>query len=203
MRNTNNKSAYREEVENLERWSRDNNLALNSKKTKELILDFRSRKHMDHHPFSVSVERVEVVQSFRFLGVHISRDLSWTRNTNAVTKKGLQRLHFLRSLKTARLPRQLLVHFYRCTIESVITHCITAWYSGCTLENRKTLQRIIKSAQWITGTQLPSLEEIRHTRCSRRAEKISKDPTPTLDTHSLHPRHPVDGTEPCTHARPG
>lgn len=35
----NNESAYRAEVENLEHWSRDNNLILNVTKRKEMILD--------------------------------------------------------------------------------------------------------------------------------------------------------------------
>ncbi|KAM3860445.1 uncharacterized protein ofcc1 [Diretmus argenteus] len=37
----NDESAYREEVQHLSAWCIDNNLALNTKKTKELIVDFR------------------------------------------------------------------------------------------------------------------------------------------------------------------
>ena len=101
---------------------------------------------------------MEVVQSFRFLGVHIS--LSWATNTSAVAKKGAQRLHFLSILKKAQLPQKLLINFYRCTIESVISFCITAWYSSCSYDNKKALQRIIKTAQRITGTPLPANEDI-------------------------------------------
>ncbi|KAF0024978.1 hypothetical protein F2P81_021859 [Scophthalmus maximus] len=32
--------------------------------------------------------------------------------------------------------------FYRGTIESILTSCITVWYGSCTSSNRKTLQRI-------------------------------------------------------------
>ncbi len=62
-------------------------------------------------------------------------------------KKGLQRL-----LKKARLPQQLLVNFDRSVIESVITCCIAVWYSGCTSENKKSLQRIIETAEKITSS---------------------------------------------------
>lgn len=54
-------------------------------------------------------------------------------------------------------------------------HCVALWlHLG---EQEAALQRIIKTAQRITGTQLPSLEEIHQARCSCRAEKKIKDPT--------------------------
>ncbi|KAM6974282.1 uncharacterized protein LKV04_015920 [Tautogolabrus adspersus] len=156
-------------------------IILNTAKTKEMILDFRRLNPNAHCPINIDGERVEVVQSFKYLGVHISQDATWSVNTTAMAKKGLQRLHFLRCLKKARLPQQLLVNFYRSAIESVITYCITAWYSGCTLENRKSLQRIIRTAERITGSQLPRLEDIHRTRCTRKATAIIRDIT--------HPGH--------------
>ena len=175
---SNNEAAYRTEVENLVSWSRENNLILNAAKTKEMILDFRRKtKPFVHHPITIDGETVEVVQNIRYLGVNISHDLTWTVNTTATAKKGLQRLYFLRCLKRACLPQKLLVSFYRSAIESVLKYCITAWYSGCTIDDRKALQRIIKTAERITGTQLPRLEDIYQTRCTRRVMGILRDST--------------------------
>ncbi len=53
----------------------------------------------DHH--SSTVERVS---STKFLGVHITEDLTWTTNTMSLSKKAQQGLHFLRRLKRASLP---------------------------------------------------------------------------------------------------
>ena len=138
---SNNEAAYRTEIENLLSWNRENNLILNTAKTKEMILDFRRRlKPFVHHPITIDGETVEGVKY-----LWVSNDLTWTVNITATTKIGLQRLHFLRCLKIARLPKQLLVSFYRSAIESVLTYCITVWYSGCTADNRKSLQCIIKT----------------------------------------------------------
>ncbi|KAI3375933.1 hypothetical protein L3Q82_016361, partial [Scortum barcoo] len=41
-------------------------------KTKELIVDFRRRQREEHAPLSINGTTVERVNSFRFLGVHIS-----------------------------------------------------------------------------------------------------------------------------------
>ncbi|KAI3354999.1 hypothetical protein L3Q82_004799 [Scortum barcoo] len=118
----------------------------------ELIVDFRRRQREEHAPLSINGTTVERVSSFRFLGVHISEDLTWTHHTDFITKSARQRLFFLRRLRRLNMDSRLLCRFYRCTIESILTGCITAWYSSCTALNRKALQRVVKAAQHITRT---------------------------------------------------
>ena len=65
-------------------------------------------------------------------------------------------------------------NFYRCTIESILSGCITAWYGNCTTLNRKALQRMVRSAQRIPGGKLPALHATYNTRCHRKAKKIIK-----------------------------
>ncbi|KAF7658302.1 hypothetical protein LDENG_00014450, partial [Lucifuga dentata] len=161
-------------------WCLANNLLLNTSKTKEVIIDFR-RTRVDHAPLHINGDVVETVSSFRFLGVHLSGELTWSVNTKAVMAKAQQRLHFLRVLRKNKLDQRLLVTFYRSTIESVITYCISAWYAGSSAADRKALQRVINTAQKIVGCPLPSLEEIAGSRCLRRSTAILKDPS--------HPAH--------------
>ncbi|KAF7645680.1 hypothetical protein LDENG_00199970, partial [Lucifuga dentata] len=148
-------AAYREEVEHLSTWCLANNLLLNTSKTKEVIVDFR-RTRVDHAPLYINGDVVETVSSFRFLGVHISGELTWSVNTNAVMAKAQKRLHFLRVLRKNKLDQRLLVTFYRSTIESVITYCISAWYAGSSAADRKALQRVINTAQKIVGCLCPA-----------------------------------------------
>ncbi|KAF0039088.1 hypothetical protein F2P81_009572 [Scophthalmus maximus] len=141
----NDESAYREEVWHLAEWCADNNLALNTKKTKELIVDFR-KKGGTHTPIRINGTDVERVSRFKFLGVHISKDLSWILNTSNLVKKAHQPLFFLRRLKEANLSPQILVNFYRCTIESILTNCISV--CSCELkylERYPACQRTYKS----------------------------------------------------------
>ncbi|KAI2667011.1 hypothetical protein H4Q32_029349 [Labeo rohita] len=124
---------------------------------------------------------VERVSSTKFLGVHITEDLTWTTNTMSLSKKAQQRLHFLRRLKRASLPPPILTTFYRGTIESVLTSCITVWYGNCSAADCKTLQRTVNTAAKIIGAPLPSLLDIFLARCSGKATSIVKD--------STHPSH--------------
>ncbi|KAI3353887.1 hypothetical protein L3Q82_005089 [Scortum barcoo] len=54
------------------------NTIVPSKLVTKLIVDFRRRQREEHAPLSINGTTVERVNSFRFLGVHISEDLTWT-----------------------------------------------------------------------------------------------------------------------------
>ncbi len=178
---------YRSEVSRLAGWCRDNNLFLNVEKMKEIVVDFR-RVHTQHAPLTINGATVERASSTKFLGVHITEDLSWTNNTAALAKKAQQCLYFLRKLRRARAPTPIMCTFYRGTIESILTSCITVWYGACNASCRKSLQRIVRAAEKIVGVSLPSLQDIYSTRLTRKALSIAGDPThPTHSFFSLLP----------------
>ena len=77
----NDETAYREEVRDLALWCQDNNLSFNVIKTKEMIVDYRKRR-TQHAPILIDGAGVEKVESFKFLGVHITNKLSWSKHTN-------------------------------------------------------------------------------------------------------------------------
>jgi hypothetical protein len=88
---------------------------------------------------------------------------------------GETRLFNLRRLKKFALSPKTLSNFYRCTIESILSGCITAWYGNSTSHNRRALKRVVRSAQRITGGTQPTLQDTYTTRCHRKAKKIIKD----------------------------
>ncbi|KAI4878460.1 hypothetical protein NFI96_024236 [Prochilodus magdalenae] len=57
------------------------------------------------------------VSSVRFLGVHLTSDLTWSFHTNKVVRSARQHLFFLRRLRKFGLPPDILTNFHRCTIE--------------------------------------------------------------------------------------
>lgn len=173
----NNETHYREEIHQLSQWCSANNLVLNTGKTKEVIVDFRRSRKTDHAPLLMDGEVVERVDNIKFLGLHISSDLSWSLNTCRLVKKAQQRLFFLRKLKRAGLSSRLLVNFYRATIESILCLSVTVWYGSCTAQERKQLARVVKTAQGIVGCPLPDLDSIYAGRVKKRARAIATDPS--------------------------
>jgi hypothetical protein len=92
-----------------------------------------------------------------------------------------QCLFKLRRLKKFGFSPKNLTNFYRCTIESVLSGCITAWYDNCTALNHKALQRVVQSVKRITGGKLSVPQDTYSTQCHRKAKKIIKD--------NNHPSH--------------
>ncbi|KAL3048745.1 hypothetical protein OYC64_008258 [Pagothenia borchgrevinki] len=81
-----------------------------------------------------------------------------------------------------------MLSFYRGATESILSSCITLWFGSCTAADRKSLQRIVNSAQRIIGAPLPSLEDIYNTRLTRKALSIVGDSThPSNSLFSLLP----------------
>ncbi|KAK3532133.1 hypothetical protein QTP86_008575 [Hemibagrus guttatus] len=168
-------SAYREEVQRLTAWCRANNLSLNVDKTKEMVVDFR-RAQSDHSLPFINEFPVEIVKSTKFLGVHLAENFTWSLNTTSISKKAQQCLYVLWRLRKAYLPPPILTMFYRGTIESVLSSCITAWFGNCTVSDRKTLQQIVRTAEKIIGVSLPSITDMYTTRCIRKANSIKISP---------------------------
>ena len=136
-------------------WCQENNLSPNVNKTKELIVDYRKQQR-EHPPIHIDGRVVERIVSFKFLGVHITDKLKWSTHTDSVVKKAQQHLFNLRRLKKFGLPPKSLTNFYRCTIESILLGCITAWYGNCFVHNRKALQRVVMHNASPGAKYLPS-----------------------------------------------
>ena len=82
----NDETAYREEVRELTVWCQDNNLSLNVSKRKELIVDY-SKRWAEQAPINIDGAVEEQVESFKFLGIHITNKLSWSKHTKKVVKR--------------------------------------------------------------------------------------------------------------------
>ncbi len=133
------KSAYRQEAEQLAVWCNLNNLELNTVKTVEMIVDFR-RNPPALPPLTITNSTVTAVESFRFLGTTISQDLKWDNHIVSIVKKAQQRLYFLHQLRKFILPQKLLIQFYSAIIESVICMSITVWFSSATKSDLRRLR---------------------------------------------------------------
>ena len=151
-------------------WCKDNNFPLNVIKTMDIIVDYRKRR-TEHVHILIDGAVVERVESFKFLGVHITNKLSWSKHTKTVVKRVRQHLFPLRRLKRFGMGPQILKRFYSCTIEIILTGCTTTWYGNCSASDRKALQGVVRTAQYITGSKLPVIQDLYNRRCQRKAPK--------------------------------
>ena len=131
---------------------------------------------LEHYWGVINRDEVERVKSFRFLGGQITNNLSWSPYADTTVKKAHQCLYFLRRLRKFGMSATTPTNLYRCTIESILSDCITAWYGSCSVQDRKELQKVVNVAQSITQTSLPSIDSVNTSRCLGKAASIIKDP---------------------------
>ncbi len=141
----------------------------------EMIVDFRRNPPAlpPPPPLTIMNNTVTAVESFRFLGTTISQDVKWDNQIGSMVKKAQQRQYFLRQLKKFNLPQELLIQF--------LCMSITVWFSSATKSDFRRLRRIVRTAERISGTTLPAFQELYLSRVSKRAGKITLDPS--------HPAH--------------
>lgn len=89
-------------------------MALNIKKTKEMIVDFRKSGKSTLAPLTIGSKAVERVSEFKFLGVTVTEDLTWSTNITTAVGTAQQRLFYPRKLRSAKILQQHMINFYHC-----------------------------------------------------------------------------------------
>ncbi|KAI3369209.1 hypothetical protein L3Q82_007442 [Scortum barcoo] len=119
---------YRGLIQDFADWCLRNNLQINAGKTKELVVDFRRRRHSPPAPC-----------------------LDWSDNTNALVRKGNSRLFLLRRLRSFGVQGPLLRTFYDSVVASAIFYGIVCWASSITDRDRRRMDRLVRRASSVLG----------------------------------------------------
>ena len=135
----------------------------------------------------------------KLLGVIITDDLRWHKNTEFLVKKASSRLWVIRRLKKLGVSKEKLVDIYYKQVRSVCEYAAVVWAAGLTQADISNIERVQKSAcSIILGScyisyedalkklKMNTLAERRKTLCLKFAKKAS-----------LHPEHKKWFVENC------
>ncbi len=136
------------------------------------------RQSREHTP-SPSTRPCGAVNSFKFLGVHITEDLTWSAHTDAVLKKAHQRLFLRRLRKFGTAPNPKILLHLHCGEHPDRLHHRLVWKQH--RWQPQSSEKVVRTARHIVGGELPSLQDIYTRRCTRKARRIIKD-----SSHSSH-----------------
>ena len=142
-------------------------------KTKELIIDFRKRP-LCQYPVVIGDTCVNVVRSYKSLGIVIDDRLSWYENSDLLYKKGRKRLYFLRKLNSFHIDNELLSLFYSTMVQSVICYGLVCWWSCLTVKDKHRLNLVRRTAERIIGVCLTSLDELHKQSALSKIKQICK-----------------------------
>ena len=136
-------------------WCDQNYLMISTKKTEEVMKDPRSIG--DHTIISIHKNPISQVSSYKSLGVHIVKDMSWNTHVTSCCAKIHQRLHFLRRLRLFGVSVNIMLIFYRASIESILRYGIASWFGNLTVKYKSQIARLAKMAGKIMGMSSPPI----------------------------------------------
>ena len=187
-------------------WSNTNNMRLNAKKTKEFRVSFlQSEPEFDH--LTINGSPLEVVDSFKLLGITLSSDLSWNIHVSNISAKASKRLYALRILKRHGVPVKNLISIFCSFIRPVLEYACQVWHSSLPLMLSDQIKHIQKRAlkivfphhsyaEALDKAKLKTLQERREIQCLSLYQSILKDDNklnnllPSPITHKYSLRNP-------------
>ena len=145
-------------------WCADNYLDLNVSKTKEMVVDFRINQNVKD-PIQINGTNVDFVDSYKYLGCNIQSDLKWDTHISEQLKKAEKRMYFVRSLRKCHVDRKIICMFYNSVVSSVLCYVISTWFSACSYQEKKDVNKCKRKVCKIVGTDSVNMIEDPLTGC--------------------------------------
>ena len=133
-------------IDDTENFARDNLLVINKQKTK--VISFTKSRKWDFPPevkFSDG-SQIECISDTKLVGVVLSQDLRWSKNTEYICSKARQKLWILRRILKLDLDIHKMFDVYIKEIRSILELAVPVWHSGLTKQQATDIERIQKMA---------------------------------------------------------
>ena len=137
-----NSSTCESELEHINRWSSENNLQLNRKKSTEIIFYGKNSRVMV--PMLPDIPRV---RSMRILGVVVNDDLNFDDHIGTVINSSARSLHAMRLLKSQGLSAELLQMVFTSLILTKLLYCSPAWWGFLRAPERDRLEGFMRRSK--------------------------------------------------------
>ena len=156
----------------------EHEMRINTDKTK--VMMFSNSRKYDYTPH-LSVDdsnELQVVETYKLLGIVVQSDLRWYSNTQYMCERGYQRLWMLRRLRIIGANVVELLDVYEKQVRSILELAVPVWEPGLTEVEKKQIERVQKAAfNIILGDEYTSyanaLNTLNSESLSLRRQKLS------------------------------
>ena len=83
---------------------------------------------------TINNSKLDRISVTKILGVWLSEDLSWDRNTKEMCRRAYSRMSMLTKLRYVGVSIEDLIEIYVLFIRSITEYCTTAFHSSLTVE---------------------------------------------------------------------
>ena len=180
-------SAVQEQLVKTMEYAEENEMKVNIKKSKVML--FNPCRSVDFMPkLELDGAELELVESFKLVGVLIRSDMKWTDNTEYMVKRAYKKLWVVRRLKELGATTPDLLDMYTKQVRCILEFAAPAWHGALTQAERTDMERVQKCALHIIlgdqyegyknaleSSHLEALESRREQLCLKFANKAVKN----------------------------
>ena len=108
--------SVQENINTIWEWSQQNALTLNPTKCKFMMISRKKNSLLPPAPLHLGGRLLECVNSYKYLGVHLSSDLSWSNHTQHVSVKAKKLIGLIYRNFYNHIPQNMLLKLYKTTL---------------------------------------------------------------------------------------
>ena len=129
------------ELQTVSLWLKKNELSLNVKKTKAMVIGTIGRVKNSRLNLTMDGEHIEQVHEFKYLGVIIDQHLTWKVHIDMISSKISRTIGYINRIKKY-LPNSALILLYNSLILSYFDYCCTIWGTSadCNISKLQKMQ---------------------------------------------------------------
>ena len=141
-------ATIQQSIDDVVKWTDDNDTRLNCDKCKEMIFDFSRNQGQssDAQDICINEKTLEKVYHIKMLGVTVSNDLTWNIHVDNIVSKAGKRLYMLYQLKRGGISQRELVQIYIAIIRPVLKYACPVWNTCLPLYLSEAIEMIQKRA---------------------------------------------------------
>ena len=125
------KSEVIKQINLVNQYAQENEMKVNLGKTKFML--FNQGKNIDFQPLhTIEGSEIEHVEETKLLGLVITSDLKFDKNTDFIVKKAFKKLWMLKRLKNLGATSDQLVDVYIKQVRSILELATPVWHSSLT-----------------------------------------------------------------------
>ena len=182
------------ELDAIQSWAVQNDMKLNGKKCKEMLISFLYDQP-DIPRLCIDGLPLELVHTFKVLGLTLNDKLKWQENVEIMVKKAAKRLYILRVLSRINVPSVDLLTIYFSLVRSILEYACPVWHTNLPQYLSDKIEHVQKRAfriiypgrrydDALSIAQCPRLTDRRQILCCKTFKKIQE---PTSQLHYLLP----------------
>ena len=189
-----------EYMEDIKKWTEDNKMKLNEKKTKNMIFNFSTNKQFSTN-IVVNGEVIQTVTEAKLLGTILSEDLKWEKNTQYLVKDSNKRMRLLHNAVKFTRNTQHLRQIYMLNVRCKLEQAAPVWHNSLTKSDCSSLERVQKTALKVILRERYSsyenaLKTLKLDSLERRREKLTLNLAKScLKIEKMKKLFPLNGKE--------